>query len=375
MNKNKILNILKLIPLQNTIIFEASPDLSDSTYYFFKYLVEKYEIQKKYKLVWFIQENKNATNQLLGVPITCVNNSSKEKSFTTRVKRLFYNYTAKVIVDSNMYVYKKRPGQIRIFLDHGMPLKEAVEYQSNIGECDVVSVSGQLFVDTYKKYTDPATIKIYGLPRDEPMYDFSREGVEEKKIIWMPTYRQHKNKGDQPVNLFPLGIPVIKTPEELVQVNEKLKQNNMKLMLRLHPAQDTSVLKVSEMSNIVLADNTYLRKHHMMLEDLLKDSDALITDYCSVYYDYLFSNQPIALTFEDVKEYTKTMDLIFDDIEKELPGENLLTTQDLLNFIDDVKNGVDPYLEARTAFMKNAGMEKFPSCQLLGDFLMEKLGN
>lgn len=375
MNKEKILNILKWIPLQNTIIFEASPDLSDSTFYFFKYLVEKYEIQKKYKLVWFIQENKNATNQLLGVPITCVNNSSKEKGLITRLKRLYYNYTAKVIIDSNMYVYKKRPGQIRIFLDHGMPLKEAVEYQSNIGVCDLVSVSGQLFADVYKKYTDPATIKIYGLPRDEPMYDFSREGVEEKKIIWMPTYRQHKNKSGQPANLFPLGIPVIKTQEELSQVNEKLKQSNMKLMLRLHPAQDTSVLKVPDMSNIVLADNHYLKEHHMMLEDLLKDSDALITDYCSVYYDYLYAGQPIALTFEDVEEYTKTMDLIFDDIEKELPGENLLVTQDLLNFIDEVRNGEDPYLDARTAFMQHAGMEKFPSCQLLGDFLMEKLGN
>lgn len=375
MNKEKILNILKMIPLQNTIIFESSPDLTDSTYYLFQYLVEKYEIQKKYKLVWFIRENKNAVDHLLGVPIVCVNNNSGEKSFITRLKRLYYNYTAKAIIDSNMYVHKKRPGQVRIYMDHGMPLKEAVEYLSNLGACDLVSVSGQFFVDIYKKYTDPAAVKIYGLPRDEMMYDFSRESGREKKIVWMPTFRQHKNKKGQPANIFPMGIPVIKTPEELAQVNEKLRDNHMKLMLRLHPAQDTSVLKITDMSNIILADNDYLKAHHMMLEDLLLDSDALITDYSSVYYDYLYMNQPIGLTFEDVDEYTKSMDLVFDDIKKDLPGENLLTAQDLLNFIDEVKNGVDPYIEARTEFMKNIGMEKFPSCQLISDFLMEKLGD
>lgn len=377
MLKEKLLGLLNLIPLQNTIIFEASPDLADSPYYFFKYLVETYHIQDDFKLVWFIQDNRNSRSTLLGAPITCVNNLSSVRDLKTRIRRLYYNFTAKVIVDSNLYVYKKRPGQIRIFMDHGMPLKEAVEYQSGVGQCDLLTMSGDLFAKSYRKFTDPACFKVYGLPRDEPMYHLSREGVTEKTVLWMPTYRQHRNhvaEGNQPRNLFPMGIPVIKTEEELLQVNDALRELDMKLMLRLHPAQDTSVLKVSDMSNIVLADNQYLKEHGMMLEDLLADSDALITDYSSVYYDYLFTDRPIALTFEDVVEYQKTMPLIFDDIEKELPGEQLLTTNDLIAFFREVKNGEDPYLQARKDFMEASGIRPYPSCQLIANYLMEKLG-
>lgn len=374
MNKEKILNVLKCIPLQNTIIFESSPDLSDSPYYLFKYLVEKHQIHKHYKLVWFILDDENAVDHLCGVPVTCVNHSSSQKGFMTRLKRLYYNYTAKAIIDSNMFVYKKRPGQVRIFTDHGMPLKDAAVYQSGIGDVDLMCVSGDFFVDIFAKYTDRDSIRVYGLPRDEEMYDLVRENVQEKKILWMPTYRQHKGLQGQPANIFPLGIPVIKTREQLAQVNEKLRENNMKLMLRLHPAQDVSVLGFSDMSNIVLADNAYLKAHRMMLEDLLKDSDALITDYSSVYYDYLFADRPIGLTLEDVEIYKQTMDLVFEDLNRELPGKKMLQTQDLLDFIDEVKNGADPCRQARGEFMKRMGMEKMPSCRLIGDFLMEKLG-
>ena len=374
MLKDKILSLFNCIPLQNTIIFEASPDLTDSPYYFFKYLVEHYEIQKKYKLVWFIRDNRNVSRtSLLGAPIVCVNNDSKQKDLRTRLQRLYYNYTAKAIIDSNMYVYKKRPGQVRILMYHGMPIKECVEYQQDVGDVDLLTISGDFFRKVYLKYVPADRIRSYGLPRDEALYDLSRGDVTEKKIVWMPTFRQHKNKDGQPVNQFPLGIPVIKTQEELALVNEALRKNHVTLMLRMHPAQDISVLRVAPMSNIVFADNDYLHRHGMMLEDLLADSDALITDYSSVYYDYLFTGNPIGLTFEDVKVYQQTMNLIYDDIEHELPGFQMLQVPELIRFIEDVHNGCDPCRAERDAFMKRLGMEKFPCCRLLGEFLMEKL--
>ena len=373
MLKDNLLNILKLIPLQNTIIFESSPDLTDSPYYMFRYLVEHYHIQNRYKLVWFIRDDVNSVTELAGVPVVCVNNNSNDKRLTSRIKRLYYNFTAKAILDSNMYVYKKRPEQVRIFVDHGMPLKEAVEYQSNIGSCDIVSVSSPLFAEIYAKYTDPDTIRICGLPRDEPLYDIKRENALEKKIIWMPTFRQHKDKKKEPANIFPLGIPLIKTQEELEEVNKTLKKHHVTLMLRLHPAQDTSVLRVKNMSNIILADNQYLKEQNLTLEQFLAESDALITDYSSVYYDYLYTGRPIGLTFEDVKEYTKTMKLIFEDIEKELPGRKMLTAEDLMAFIKEIETGEDLYAEERSAFMNKFKMEKIPSAQLLCNYLMERL--
>ena len=375
MIKKIILQLLKIIiPMKNIIIFESYPDFSDNSYYIFKYLVEKYNIQDKFKLVWFVydyEEKKRA--ELLGVPIICVDNNEKHRDLKTIIRRLYYNYSAKVIFDSNIFVKKARDKQIRIYMVHGMPIKEASEYQSKGGECDLFCVSGEFFIDTYKKYTNPESIKVYGLTRDEPLYDVVRKDVKEKKIIWMPTYRQHRGKTNEPDNLFPFGVPVIKTEAELKELNEYLKERDMFIMFRLHPAQDNSIIKSFDMSNIVICDNEYLSANNMMLEDFLADSDALITDYSSVYYDYLYTGNPIGLTFEDVDEYTKTMKLVFKDIKNELPGRKINSMDDLYKFIDETKNHDDKCKEQRDEFMKKIGMKKFPTSELVAQFMFDKL--
>ena len=38
---------------------------------------------------------------------------------------------------------------------------------------------------------------------------------------------------------------------------------------------------------------------------LLRNADALITDYSSAYFDYMLLNRPIAFTVEDIEEYRK----------------------------------------------------------------------
>ena len=45
-----IVNMLSFLPRHNIIIFESMPSFADNTYWFFKYLVENTDIEKKYKL-------------------------------------------------------------------------------------------------------------------------------------------------------------------------------------------------------------------------------------------------------------------------------------------------------------------------------------
>ena len=47
-------------------------------------------------------------------------------------------------------------------------------------------------------------------------------------------------------------------------INEFLKENNTILYLRPHPAQDVSVMKLDEMSNIVVADNKLAMNSEIM---------------------------------------------------------------------------------------------------------------
>ena len=112
----------------------------------------------------------------------------------------------------------------------------------------------------------------------------------------------------------------------------------MKLLLRMHPAQDLSFFKVEKHKNIIIADDAFLKQHNIQLYELLSYSNALITDYSSVYYDYLLTNRPIGLTIEDEAEYRQQYGLLFDDLRKELPGIYIDSVSDLKEFLVQLKD-------------------------------------
>ena len=69
---NFILKITSFLPRRNIIIFESSPNFSDNTYWFFKYLVENTDIYKKYKLVWMVKSADEFRDSLCGHKIKCI---------------------------------------------------------------------------------------------------------------------------------------------------------------------------------------------------------------------------------------------------------------------------------------------------------------
>ena len=330
MIKDWIVKCMSLLPLRNTIIFESNPDFSDNTYWLFKYLVEEEHIQESYKLVWFMADISKRQDSLCGAPIVCVDHA--DDSLKNLFVKLYYLMTAKIIVDCNRYVHKRKKEQVRIHLTHGMPIKNCDEYFKGIGECDVLTVMSDAFIPMFSSYVNPEHIYSYGLCRNEVL---CKNHPAKGFIFWMPTYRQHKKDAGNNVGteMFPLGIPVIKREEELVELDSFLEEQNMKLLLRMHPAQDLSFFKVEKHKNIIIADDAFLKQYNIQLYELLSYSNALITDYSSVYYDYLLTNRPIGLTIEDEEEYRKGFGLLFDDLRKELPGIYIDTVSDLKEFI------------------------------------------
>ena len=75
--------------------------------------------------------------------------------------------------------------------------------------------------------------------------------------------------------------------------------------------------------------------------------DAMITDYSSIYWDYLVLDRPIGFTEDDAEDYGKGRGFIMDDPEKYKPGMKLKTIDDFYKFVDDLAAGVDDYKEQR----------------------------
>ena len=361
--------ILKsLTPIRKLIIFESNPDFSDNTYWLFKYIVESGAFDG-YKLVWFVADYEKRRKELCGARITCVDNVGE--SMLKKIRRVYYEYSAAVIIDCNRCVQKTKYAQVRVHLGHGMGIKKVLNYLRTVGECDGYLTMGEGFHARYSTVISSPLIPL-GFPRNEVLV--GGKTTPERYIVWMPTFRQHNiRKEVRMENKFPLGVPAIKSQSELETLNRCLSECGIKLFIRPHPAQDLSVFKVEGDGNIGIADDAYLSSVGLNLYEFLSLSSALITDYSSVYYDYLLTERPIGLNFEDAEEYGAEWGLWYDDVRKSLPGHLIDNCDEMTDFIRKVASGDDEYLEKRRALTSSYGIEERESSKLIVEFIKDKL--
>jgi len=108
-------------------------------------------------------------------------------------------------------------------------------------------------------------------------------------------------------------------------------------------------------------------------QSLLAATDLLITDYSSIYVDYLILNKPIVFLPFDYERYTHHRGLVIDfDDSSDTPGEKISTVDDLLNYLEKAEDYGDDYVESRTQARKRF-FEYFDgkSCKRIWNFIRE----
>ncbi len=194
---------------------------------------------------------------------------------------------------------------------------------------------------------------VAGLPRLDDMFasenQIDKLGVEvldKKVIIWMPTFRKLKNsKRNDSLKEFNLGFPLIESIEELKKLNKLLQQRNLFLIIKIHPLQELSNINLTELDNITMITNEMMQEKDINLYKLLGETDALLTDYSSVSFDYLLLNKPIGYILDDMKEYK--IGFSIRDIFRFMPGPKIMTFEELQGFFNDVADGKDNYINER----------------------------
>ena len=76
-------------------------------------------------------------------------------------------------------------------------------------------------------------------------------------------------------------------------------------------------------------------------------ADAMITDYSSVYFDYLLLNRPIGFTVEDIGIYQRARGFIFENPFEYMPGQKINSREDFVNFCLNVAQKKDDYILER----------------------------
>lgn len=335
---NMISKIFLFCPIRNTIFFESVPSCSDSPKAIFDELVKR-GYNQKYKMVWWLYDDEYKPEDQL--PNVLYLNSKNH-----RMVRKYYEYSSKCLICSNRFLEKHQKKQKAFYIIHGSPLKRTEGYYPFPNKIDYYfGASEHLSEVLSKQLSAPIEKEIdLGLPRNDELLSGQVDlrsifNYDYKRIIaWYPTFRQHKT-GVQTgcKNAFPL-IYDSKVAEEL---NEYAKSRKVLIVIKPHFAQDLSVFTPAELSNILFINDDFLKKNKLTSYKFINSCDALISDYSSIYYDFLLCNKPIALVWEDIEQY-RTNPGFSVDIDYYCKGaEKVYDILDLKKFIKQVTEDED----------------------------------
>lgn len=334
-------------PLENVIIIESHNDFDSNGGAFYDYLITN-GYNMKYKIVWFLR-NKCPNNLPRNVEGYRYNRLS--------IKRLRYHCKAKYIISGHYIIPSIRSGQKTYYTTHGafglkwfrgnVKIPKMVDYILTPSELLIPILADQYMLE----YPNQRQI-ILGYPTHDILYsnnfgDLNKltEGRYLKVILWMPTFRKSVEGRRDSLIDSSLGIPIIESIEMFNDLNNLLETNNILLIIKIHPMQDLRTVKIKSLSNILLLDGNDVKTLKIDNYRLMKDTDALISDYSSSVYDYLHLDRPIAYTMDDVSNYK--LGLVVNNPDSLMAGHALYNYRQFKEFIVDIIYERDKYKEKR----------------------------
>lgn len=354
--------IAKIFPTRkNTVIFSSYPDYSDNAWALYKYLKEH---RKDLKLYWYATSSKAPAEV-----------DPKEIIPDNRFYREWMLNRAYYIFNTHSYNLplirpKKR---LYVLISHfPCPVKKNKSYgiskdytkddiSKNPHNFIICQSEGSLSLSSYfwrceKKFMLPLgmmrndlLIKNIGNRDLNPFYN----GHSQKLILWMPTFR----KSCQPVlsevnSSTESGLPLLETSIDVVNFNNFLKSQDVQLLIKLHPLQADYDLFKRSFSNITILTNETLEESGKQTYEVIGYTDALLTDYSSVFFDYLIVDRPVGFILNDIEEYRKDRGFVFDDPRDIMAGHHIYDINQLKKFVSDVVAGTDKYLTKRNVIRK-----------------------
>lgn len=367
--------LLWFVPLKNDIIFESTPDFADNTFFLYKELIRQ-KYNKKYRFIWLVTDDEHIPQ----LPENVIILLRDDSSWRTKLRYKLKIMRARFIIDCNDYVHKFHPRTVRIHLKHGLPIKDASSYTKQTGNVDLVCVPAEYWVPVSAKEhgVSEEVVKPLGFPRNTVLIP---KAHNKKQIIWMPTYRIHfkdvqgfsKDFKNKLTEKMPFGLPCVPDIHSLRQINDLFAAYDADLLIRLHPVQDVSGIKFDEMSNIHLCNDEYLRMQGKSLYELLCSTDALITDYSSIYYDYLNLEKPIVLVVSDFDDYKKNNGIIArtkEEFKAAYPANYAESLTELMNFIEAVLKN-ETLVDLSSAKKKYMGSQSVDCCEKIIHYMNE----
>lgn len=359
---------------QNRLVFKnrENLDYTDNPRAFFDYLVKE-GYNEKYEIIWLVSDPKKFRKlKYKNVKfVTAENkygwNSCSAYYYTSTARYFFFSHNTQDLLDYGC------PGRTIINLWHGCGYKGPERgLTENSGKkartgFDYGLVPGPVFVETKSVAWNCEKEKIW--PIGYPRYDWMLhpsitkekmiqrlfgdwKDLENKLVIWMPTFRKSNLKGCKEGEIKMLyQLPALRGKEDLEKLDLHLRTLGMYLIIKKHPLQTKWSQDETKLSNIRYVTEKMLETAGIQLAELMGVCDGLISDYSSASVDFMLLHRPMAFVLEDFMAYQEKRGFVFEDPLAYMPGEKIYDYQGVEAFLEHVAKGQDLYRKERENLM------------------------
>lgn len=368
---NKFLKIALFIWYDVIYIISFLVPKNKNLWIFGAWFGEKYADNSKY-LFEYVNANHSETRAVWLTKNNSTLEVIRKKGFEAyhaySIKGIILALRAKVAVMSQCYldVTEFALGNIKkVQLWHGTPLKKImkdIQYNSidvswvfpflnrTYSKSLLIVPSQEVVSSISTAFQVPKSyIKITGYPRNDAffvndilkpvktlsIYDIFRQKKNIPAIgIYMPT---HRRSGEFDIfSLFQKNIEPI---------NNELKKLGVILLVKFHFFHLESLEKKDiNKSNIIFLKDEDINQD---IYPVLPHTDFLITDYSSIYFDYLLLNKPIIFAPFDKDDYIKNDRDFYYDYDTVTPGPKATDWNEVLRCIKLFKDNPQLYSDER----------------------------
>jgi len=229
-------------------------------------------------------------------------------------------------------------------------------------KCDKLITSSKMAKDTFvepfslsfRNENIEENILLLGQPRNDALlsdYIFDETVFSELKqlrkykskykqiISWLPTHRMQTNK---------TIVDIMQESNlDLALLDEFLKKKNILFVIKAH------FLELGLVKNLLTDSENIIVYSEADPYPLLHFTDILVTDYSSVFFDFLVTDKPIVFAPFDYDEYSKTAKFYYDyyDIT---PGKKCFNWKEIEDEIINIINGNDFFEIKRKKLLKDS---------------------
>lgn len=245
--------------------------------------------------------------------------------------------------------FKPARGRIVVNLWHGMPIKRiGVSASRQITHASVTLSTAESYVPVLCQAWSmrPSQVLVTGLPRNDVLVEAARvhrANWDEPVVAWLPTFRQ-SCRGEASTDGVDSGSPFQFADATPAVVERLFRDLNMSCWVKTHPmARSASPQQSTHLTILPQSWNGSLYER-------LGGADILISDFSSVWIDFLLTERPLIFAISDLDDYEETRGTYMNDIPGlTLPGPVVTTMTELRDELARLRAGDDQFQDHRRA--------------------------